>query len=55
MGKCKHNKTKRKLIVDGQPVGTYRRFCSQQCKKMVNVTITQADIDEVYPKGRPIY
>ena len=27
---------------------------TQQCKRMVNVTITDSDIHEAYPHGRPI-
>ena len=55
MAKCKHLKLKRKLIVSGLPVGTHRGYCTQQCKKFVSVTITEDDILEVYPKGRPVF
>lgn len=51
--KCKHNRLKRKLIEQGKGPGTFRGYCTQQCKGWANFKITQEDIDEVYPKGRP--
>jgi hypothetical protein len=53
MSKCKHNRIKRKLIEQGKGPGTYTAYCSQQCKKVKAITITQKDIDTVYPKGKP--
>ena len=53
MAKCKHNRIKRKLICEGKDVGTHLAYCSQQCKGWASVQITEADIREVYPKGRP--
>ena len=50
MGKCKHNKAMRKAIVDKKPIGEYKVWCGQQCKKMVTIKITQKDIDEVFFK-----
>jgi hypothetical protein len=41
------------MINDGKNSGQYRGYCSQQCKGWTNVTITEADIKDVYPKGRP--
>jgi hypothetical protein len=51
--KCKHNRLKRKFIVKGYGIGEYEGYCSQQCKRMIKFKITQADIDAVYPRGRP--
>jgi len=53
MSNCKHVRIKRKMICEGKEVGTYRAYCSQQCKGWAQVQITEADILEVYPKGRP--
>ena len=53
MSSCKHNTIKRKLIIAGKNPGTYKAYCSQQCKGWVQVHITDADILEVYPRGRP--
>jgi len=51
---CEHKKLKRKFIEKGKGPGTnFQGFCSQQCKKIVTFDITQEDILEVYPKGRP--
>jgi len=47
--KCKHNKLKRKMILNGKREGTYTAYCSQQCKKMKTFEITKEDIEEVYP------
>ena len=53
MSKCKHNRLKRKLIEAGKGPGTYDGYCSQQCKRMIKVRITEEDIKAVYPNGRP--
>ena len=53
MSKCKHNRIKRKLIEKGAAPGTHTAYCGQQCKKVKTFTITQNDINSVYPKGRP--
>lgn len=54
MSHCKHLRAKRRLIEQGKNEGTYDNiYCTQQCKGNVSVTITTADILEVYPKGRP--
>jgi hypothetical protein len=54
MSKCKHNQLKRKLISAGKDKGHYKAYCSQQCKHMVEFDITESDILNVYPRGRPI-
>ena len=41
------------MICDGKNAGEYKGYCSQQCKKMVTLKITEDDIKEVYPCGRP--
>jgi len=46
--KCTHKKIKRKMIEEGKREGTYRAFCSQQCKKMKDIIITTDDVKEVY-------
>jgi hypothetical protein len=53
MSKCSHNRLKRKLIGQGKDEGRYTGYCSQQCKRMIEVEITTNDIREAYPKGRP--
>jgi hypothetical protein len=54
MSKCKHVQLKRKLISAGKDKGHYKAYCSQQCKHMVEFDITDSDILNVYPRGRPI-
>jgi hypothetical protein len=54
MSKCSHNRLKRKLIIEqGKDEGEYHGYCSQQCKRMIDVRITTEDILAVYPRGRP--
>jgi len=55
MGKknCRHNQLRRRLIEQGKGPGKVSGYCSQQCKRMVEFKITERDILEVYPKGRP--
>jgi hypothetical protein len=44
MSKCSHNRLKRKLIGQGKDEGRYTGYCSQQCKRMIEVEITTNDI-----------
>ena len=47
--KCKHVSVKRGMILAGKREGTYKAYCSQQCKKMKTFEITTDDIINVYP------
>jgi len=52
--KCGHKKLKRMFIEKGKGPGTgFYNYCGQQCKKFVHFDITEEDILEVFPKGRP--
>jgi len=46
---CKHKSIKRKMILAGKREGTYRAYCSQQCKRIREIIIVRDDILEVLP------